>query len=78
MCVDTTDVSRRELVSQIVGVETPRIALNAAQARVMSEMMGNQVAMEGIWRIVEEGRQWDNFAEPYPNKDGYTSVFTRI
>jgi len=77
-CVNATHGSRRELVSQIAGVESPRMALDAAQARVMAKMMGDQTAMEGIWGVAEEGRQWDDFDEPYPNKDGFTSVFTRI
>jgi len=28
--------------------------------------------------VAEEGRQWDDFDEPYPDKDGFTTVFTRI
>jgi len=36
------------------------------------------MAMEGILGVAEEGRQWDDFDEPYPNKDVFTSVFTRI
>ena len=54
------------------------MALDAAQARVMAKMMGDQTAIEGIWGVAEEGQQWDDFDEPYPNKDGFTSVFTRI
>jgi len=77
-CVNATHGSRRELVSQIAVVEPPLIALDTAQARVMAKMMGYQTALEGIWGVPEEGRQWDDFDEPYPNRDGFTSVFTRI
>lgn len=33
-CVNVTHGSRRELVSQITGVESPRMVLDAAQARL--------------------------------------------
>ena len=55
-CVNATHASRRELVIQIAWVESPRMALDAAQARVMAKMMGDQKAMEGIWGVAEEGR----------------------
>jgi len=32
------------------------MALDAAQARVMAKIMGDQTAMEETWGVVEEGR----------------------
>ena len=54
------------------------MSLNAAHGRVMAKMMKNQMTLVGIWGAPEEGRQWDDFDDHYPNKDRFTSVFTRI
>ena len=37
--VNLTHGSKRELVSQIAGVESPRMVLDAAQARMMGKLM---------------------------------------
>ena len=41
-CVNVTHGSRRELVSQLAGVEFPKMALDAAQAKVMRKLMRDQ------------------------------------
>jgi len=38
-CINATHESKIELVSQIAGVESPRMALDAAQARLMGKIM---------------------------------------
>ena len=83
-CVNATYGSRRELVSQIAGVESPRMALDAAQARVMGKLIGDPSYMDDLWkddgsgRCIEEGRTWDDFDDPYLMNDKYTSVLTAI
>ena len=61
-CVNVTQGSKRDLVSQIAGVESPRMALDAAQARVMGKIMRDSLYMDdlckddGSERSIEEGR----------------------
>jgi len=38
-CVNLVKGARKELVREIAGVESPRIALDAAQARLLGKMM---------------------------------------
>ena len=55
-CINTTHESRRELVSQIAGVESPRMALDAAQARVMRKLMRDPLYMDNLWKDDGSGR----------------------
>jgi len=43
--VNATHGSKTELVSQIAGVESPGMVLDAAQARVMRKIMGDNTAL---------------------------------
>ena len=76
--------SRRELVSQIVEVKTPRLALDAVQARVMRKLMRDPLYMDDLWkddgsrRCIDEGRTWDDFDKAYLTDNKYTSVLTAI
>ena len=47
-CVNTTHGSRRELVSQIARIETSRMALDTAQARVMGKLMRDSLYMDDL------------------------------
>jgi len=70
-CVNMTPGSAIELVSQIAGVESPRMALDAAQARLMGKMIRDTTAIgdlmwdDGTGRNVEPGREWDHFGQEY-------------
>jgi len=84
-CVNATHGSRIKLVSQIVGVESPRIALDAAQARLMRKIMRYTTAIGDLMfedekeRNREEGGGWDYFGQEYTiGPDGFTSVLTAI
>ena len=83
-CVNATHGSRRELVSQIAGVESLRMALDAAQARVMEKVMRDPSYIDDLWkddgsgRCIEEGRTWDDINNAYLVDDKYTSVLTAI
>jgi len=65
--VNATHGSKKELVSQIAGVESPRMALDAAQARLMGKIMRDTTALgdlmfeDGSGRNTEAGREWDDF-----------------
>ena len=66
-CINTTNGSKIKLVSQIAGVESSRMALDAAQARLMGKIMRDTTAIgdltfeDGTGRYTEKGRQWDDF-----------------
>jgi len=84
-CVNATHGSKKELVSQIAGVESPRMALDAAQARLMGKIMRDTTALgdlmfeDGSGRNTEAGREWDDFGQEYTvGPDGFTSVLTAI
>ena len=83
-CVNATHGSRRKLVSQIAGVESPRMALDTAQARVMGKLIKDPLYMDDLWKddgrrkCLEEGRVWDDFDDAYLLVDKYTSVLTAI
>ena len=61
-CVNVTYRSSRELVSQIVGAESPRMALDTVQARVMGKLMRDPSYINNLWkedkssRYMEKGR----------------------
>ena len=79
-----THGSRKELVSQIVGIESLRLALDAAQARVMGKLMRDSLCIDDLWkddgseRCIEECRTWDDFDDAYLMDDKYTIVLTVI
>ena len=83
-CVYATHRAKRELVSQIAVVESPRMALDAAQARVIGKLIRDPSYMDDLWkddrsgRCVEEERTWDNFDKLYLLYNKYTSVLTTI
>jgi len=58
-----------ELVSQIAGVESLSMALDAAQARLMGKIMRDTTVLEdlifddGTGRNEEAGREWDDFGK---------------
>ena len=39
----------KELVSEITGVESPRMALDAAQARLLGKLMRGPTALGDVW-----------------------------
>ena len=61
-CINTTQGSRRELVSQITRVESPRLSIDAVQARVMGKLIRDPSYIDDLWkdngsgRCIEEGR----------------------
>ena len=61
-CVNVRHESKWKLVNQIAGVKIPRMAQDAAQARVMGKLMRNPSYMNDLWkddgsgRCIEEGR----------------------
>jgi len=92
-CVNVTHGSKIELVSQIAGVESPRMGLDVAQARLMGKIMrdtttiGDLIFGEGERRChsdergrnLEEGKERDDFGQEYTiDPDGFTSVLTAI
>jgi len=84
-CVNATHGSKIELISQIAGVESPRMALDAAQARLMGKIMRDTTALgdlmfdDGTGRNEEAGREWDDFGQEYTaGSEGFTSVLTVI
>lgn len=57
-------------MSQIAGVESPRMALDAAQARLAGKLVRDLEALDDLWkndleRNAEDGRAWDDFSEPF-------------
>jgi len=52
-CINVTHGSRKELVSEIEGVKSPRMVLDAAQARLLGKMMKDPTALGDLW--LEEG-----------------------
>lgn len=69
-CVNATHGSKRELINQIGGAESPRMVRAAAQARLMGKIMrdtstlGDLLNEDEKGRNREEGRAWDDFGEP--------------
>ena len=67
-CMNAVRRARKELMSEIVGVESLRKALDAAQARLLSKRMRDPTALGDMWsgpgnevypREAEEGTDWD-------------------
>jgi len=85
-CVNAIHGSKIELGSQIAGVESPRMALDAAHARLRGKIMRHTIALrdlifdnDGTGRNEEAGREWDDFGQEYTiGPDGFTSVLTAI
>jgi len=84
-CVNATHGSKIELVSLMVGLWSPRMALDVAQGRLIGKIMRDTTALEdlifddGTGRNVEVEREWDNFAQEYNiSPDGFTSILTAI
>ena len=72
------------LVSQIVGVESPTMVLDPAQARTMGKLMRDPSYMDDLLkdnsnrRCREEGRTWDDFDNLHLMDDKYTSILGAI
>jgi len=70
-CVNVTYGSKIELVSQIAGVESPRMALDVAQAGHMGKIMRDTTALRdlnfdnGTGRNEEAARESDEFGQEY-------------
>jgi len=84
-CVNATHGSKIELVSQIAGVESPRMVLHAAQPRVMGKIirdttvLGDLIFDDRTGRNAETGREWNDFGQQYTiGPDSFTSVLTAI
>ena len=67
-CVNLVKGARKELVSEIAGVESPRTVLDAAQARLLGKMMRDPTALGDLWSgpgkpvypaEAEEGTNWE-------------------
>jgi len=67
-CVNAVRGACKELVSEIAGVESPRMALDAAQARLLGKMMRDPIALGDMWSgpgrevylaEVTEGTNWE-------------------
>jgi len=41
--------ARKELVREIAGVESPKMALDAAQARLLGKMMRDPIILGDLW-----------------------------
>ena len=71
-------------MSQIAGVESLRMALDAVQARVMGKLMRDLLYMDELWkddrsrRCIKEGRTWDDYDDAYLMDNKYTLVLTAI
>jgi len=84
--------ARKELVSETAGVESPRMALDAAQARLLGKLMRDSTALwSDPWREIypveaeegtnwEAGRSWKDCGPQWDNaeSDGFTSVMSAI
>jgi len=77
--------SKIELVSQIAGMKSPKMALDAAQARLIGKIMRDTTVLEdlmfedGTGRNMEAGREWNDFGQEYTiGPDGLTSLLTAI
>jgi len=49
-CVSAVRGVRKELVSEIAGVGSPKMAIDAAQARLLGKMMRDQMALGDMWK----------------------------
>jgi len=67
-CVSSVKGARKELFREIAGVESPRMALDAAQARLLGKMMRDATTLGDLWSgpglpvypaEVEEGTNWE-------------------
>ena len=83
-CINITHSFRRELVSQIVEVESVRIVLDSAQAEVIRKLMRDPSYMNDLWkdnrsgRCMKDKRIYNNFNKAYFPNDRYVSVLTAI
>jgi len=66
--VNSVKGARKELVREIAGVESPKIALDAAQAQLLGKMMRDPTTLRDLWSgpglpvypaEVEEGTNWE-------------------
>jgi len=84
-CINAVRGARKELVSEIAGVESPRMALDATQARLLGEILRDPTALGDIWSGLgkavhaaeveegtnwEEGRSWKDCGPQWDNADG--------
>jgi len=67
-CVNSVKGARKELVREIAGVESPRMALDAAQARLLGKMMRDPTTLGDLWSgpglpvypaEADEGTNWE-------------------
>ena len=67
-CVSSVKGAHKELVREIMGVESPRMVLDAAQARLLGKMMQDPITLEDLWSgpgksvypaETEEGTNWE-------------------
>ena len=67
-CVNSVKEARKELVREIAGVESPRMALDVAQARLLGKMMRDPTTLGDLWSgpgkpvypaEMEEGTNWE-------------------
>jgi len=66
-CVNAARGARKELVSEIAGVESPRMALDAAQAKLLGKLMWDPTALGDMWSgpgmevYPAEAEEWTNW-----------------
>jgi len=67
-CINSVKGARKELVREIAGVESSKMALDAAQAGLLGKMMRDPITLGDLWSgpglpiypaEVEEGTNWE-------------------
>jgi len=48
-CINSVKGACKELVREIAGVESPKIALDVAQARLLEKMMRDPTTLRDLW-----------------------------
>jgi len=82
-CVNAVRGARRELVSEIAGVENPRMALDAAQARLLGKLLRDPTALGDMWsgpggKYTQQKRKRGRTGRDNVESDGLTSVMSAI
>ena len=67
-CVNSVKGARKELIREIAGMESLKMALDEAQARLLGKMIRDPTTLEDLWSgpgkpvypaEVEEGTNWE-------------------
>jgi len=90
-CVNSVKGACKELVREIAGVESPKMALDAAQARLLGKMMQDPTTLGDLWSgpgkpiysaeveegtNCEEGSSWKDCGEQW--REAESEGFTSV